>query len=124
MVKISGGRISAIVFFFSLLSAGIFCLQRVIQDIEAGKYFNNPDEFFHEIVFLCSYILIIFFVIRYGYYLAINRVNWKNIKDDFIYLLNKKYFSKVQWILNILLFWLSLIGFIFSLVISTMKGGL
>jgi hypothetical protein len=124
MVKLFGRRISAVVFFFSLLVAGVLCLQRVIQDIEAGKYFNNPDEFFHEIVFLSSYALIIFFIIRYGYYLAIDRVNWKNIKDDFIYLLNRKYFSKTQWIINLLLFWLSLFGFIFSLVISTMKGRL
>ncbi|UCB57220.1 MAG: hypothetical protein JSV30_01115 [Candidatus Omnitrophota bacterium] len=120
----SVGRIMAILFFLSLIVGGVFCLQRLAEDITAGKYFSNPEDLRYEIIFLTSYIFIILFVLRYGYYLAIGRVNWKTAKDDFIYLLNKKHFSKTQWLLNMLLFWLSLIGFVYSMAISVMKGNL
>ena len=124
MAKISIGRITAIFFFLLLVAGAVFCLQRLGEDISAGKYFRYPDELRYEIVFLTSYVLIILLVLRYGYYLAVNRVDWNIIKNDFLYLLNKKYFSKAQWILNVLLFWLALIGFIYSLAISAMKGSL
>ena len=122
MAKISIGRLSAILFFLALVVGAVFCLQKLEEDISAGKYFNHPEELRYEIIFLASYVLIILFVLRYGYYLAINRVNWAILKDDFAYLLNKKYFSRIQWALNILLFWLALIGFIYSLTISAMNG--
>lgn len=118
------GRISAILFFLLLVVGAIFSLLRLWQDISTGKYFSRPEELRYEIIFLTSYILIILFVLRYGYYLAVNRVDWEIVKYDLLYLLNKKYFTRYQWILNLLLFWLSLIGFIFSLAISAMKGNL
>ncbi len=121
MLKISIGRLSAILLFLALVIGAVFCLQKLGEDISTEKYFSHPQEFRHKIVFFGSYILIILFVLRYGYYLAINRVNWGIVKDDFIYLLNKRYFSKTQWVLNVLLFWLALIGFIYSLTISAMQ---
>lgn len=124
MSKISIGRVSAILFFMLLLLGAALCLQRLGQDISVGKYFSRPEELRYETVFLASYLFIILFVLRYGYYLAINRVSWGIIKDDFAYLLNRRYFSKTQWMLNVLLFWLALIGFIYSLAISAMKGSL
>ncbi len=124
MAKISIGRITAIFFFLLLVTGAAFCLQRLGEDISMGKYFRYPEELRYEIAFLTSYILIILLVLRYGYYLAVNRVDWNIIKNDFLYLLNKKYFSKVQWMLNVLLFWLALIGFIYSLAISAMRGSL
>ena len=124
MTKIFIRRLSAVMFFLLLVVGAVFCLQRLQQDISIGKYFRQPEELHYEIVFLTAYIFIITFVLRYGYYLAINRVNWEIIKDDFLYLLNKKFFTKTQWVLNVLLFWLALIGFIYSLIISTMKGNL
>lgn len=124
MAKICVGRVTAILSFLLLVLGAVFCLQRLTQEISAGKYFSQSDELRYEIVFLASYIIIILFVLRYGYYLAINRVNWGNIKDDFLFLLNKKYFTKPQWMLNVLLFWLALVGFIYSLAISAMKGNL
>ncbi len=124
MVKISIGRLSAILFFLALFVGAVFCLQKLEEDISAGKYFSHPEELRYEIISLTSYVLIILFVLRYGYYLAVNRVNWGIVKDDFAYLLNKRYFSKIQWALNVLLFWLALIGFIYSLAISAMKGNL
>lgn len=124
MPKVSINRITAILFFLLLLVGAVFCLQRLAGDIAEGRYFTGMEEVRYEIIFLTSYILIILLLLRYGYYLAINRVNWKNIKDDFLYLLNKKYFSKTQWMLNVLLFWLALAGFVCSLAISAMKGNL
>ncbi len=124
MAKISFRRLSAILFFLLLLVGAIFCLQRLNQDISTGKYFSRPEEFRYEVVFLVSYILIILFVLRYGYYLAVNRVNWETVKADPLYLLNKKYFTRGQWILNLLSFWAAIIGFIYSLAISAMKGNL
>jgi hypothetical protein len=124
MPKISFGRLAAIVFFLSLVAAAAFSLQRVGEDISAGKYFAQPRDFHYEVAFLASYFFIILLVLRYGYYLAINRVQWKTLKDDFLYLLNRKYFTKTQWVINVSLFWLALIGFIYSLAISTMKGAL
>ena len=124
MTKISIGRVSAILSFLVLLAGAGFCLQRLAEDISTGKYFSQPQELRYEIAFLASYLFIIIIVVRYGYYLAINRVNWGTIKDDFLYLLNKKYFTKTQWVLNVLLFWLALIGFVCSLAISAMKGNL
>lgn len=124
MPKISFGRLVAIVFFLSLVAAAAFCWQKVGEDISTGKYFAHPQDLHYEIIFLATYLFIILFVLRYAYYLAINRVRWKTLKDDFLYLLNRKYFTKTQWILNLLLFWLALIGFIYSLAISTMKGAL
>ena len=124
MTKIIFGRITAILFFLLLLIGAAFCLARMGEDISSGKYFQNPAEFRYEVIFLSSYILIIIFVLRYGYYLAKGKVNWKAVKDDFLYLLSEKHFTKFQWILNILLFWLALIGFIYSLAISAMKGNL
>lgn len=124
MTKISIGRITAILFFLLLIVGAAFSLQRLALDISVGEYFSRPGELRYEITFLLSYIFIILFVLRYGYYLAINRVTWKNIKEDFFYLLNKKFFTRPQWILNMLLFWVALIGFISSLAISAMKGSL
>lgn len=124
MAKISFGRVTAILFFLSLIVGAVFCLQRLEQDIFIGEYFSQPEELRHEIVFLTAYIFIIIFVLRYGYYLAINRVNWKIVKEDFLYLFNKKFFTKTQWRLNVLLFWLALTSFICSLIISVMKGNL
>lgn len=115
-------RFSAVLFFLALLGGALFCMFRLADDIHAQNYFVRESELKHEIIFLTSYILIILFVLRYGYYLAVNRVGWKEVKDDYIFLLNKKYFSRTQWILNILLFWFSLIGFIYSLALSAMKG--
>ncbi len=80
--------------------------------------------FFGHAVKIPDYLLIILFLLRYGYYLAIDKVNWAIVKDDFLFLLNKRYFTKTQWMLNVLLFWLALAGFIYSLAISTMKGAL
>lgn len=124
MAKISIRRSSAILFFLLLVVGAVFCLQRLSEDISAGKYFTQHQEFYQEVVLLGSYILIILFLLRYGFYLAINRVDWTTIREDFLYLLNKKYFSKIQWLFNVLLFWLSLVGFIYSLAISAMKGNL
>ncbi len=124
MAKISAGRISAILFFLSLLTGAMFCFQRLAQDITAGRYFANLEEFRYEVIFLSSYVFIILFTLRYGYYLAVNRVNWSKVKEDFLYLLNRRLFSRTQWIINVLLFWLSLLGFILSLTISAMKGNL
>lgn len=124
MSKISIGRVTGILFFLSLIVGAVFCLQRLNQDISTGKYFSRPEELRYEIIFLTSYIFIILFLLRYGYYLAINRVSWHNLREDFLYLLNKKHFSKIQWMINMLLFWIALIGFIYSLTISTMKGSL
>lgn len=124
MTKISFGRISAILFFLLLVLGAALCVQRLSQDIAAGKYFSHPDGFRYEIIFLSAYLVIIVFLLRYGYYLAINKVDWEIVKNDFLYLLNRKYFGKFQWILNLLLFWLALGGFIYSLVISAMKGNL
>ena len=124
MAKISIGRVTAILFFSSLIVGAIFCLQRLVQDISIRKYFSQPEELRHEIAFIASYLFIIIFVLRYGYYLATNKVTWETIKGDFVYLLNRKYFSKTQWMINLLLFWLALIGFIYSLAISAMKGNL
>ena len=124
MAKISIGRVTAILFFSSLIAGAIFCLQRLAQDISIGKYFSQPEEFRYEIAFIASYLFIIIFVLRYGYYLATNKVTWETIKGDFVYLLNRKYFSKTQWMINVLLFWLALTGFIYSLAISAMKGNL
>lgn len=124
MTKTSPGRKCAILFFLLLILGAAFCVQRLTQDIAAGKYFSRLDEFRYEILFLTSYLLIIIFVLRYGYYLAVDRVSWEIVKNDFLYLLNKKHFSKFQWILNLLLFWLALGGFIYSLAVSAMKGNL
>ncbi len=124
MPKLSFGRITAILFFLLLIVGAVFCLQRLSVEISAGRYFSHPEEFRYKLIFLISYILIILFALRYGYYLATNRVNWRIVKMDFFYLLNKKYFSKLQWILNVLLFWLALIGYIYSLAISAMQGNL
>lgn len=124
MTKTSFGRISAILFFLLLVLGATLCIQRLTQDIAAGKYFSCLEEFRYEIIFLAAYLLIIIFLLRYGYYLAINRVDWEIVKNDLLYLLNKKYFTKFQWVLNLLLFWLALGGFIYSLVISAMKGSL
>ncbi|MBL7091965.1 MAG: hypothetical protein ISS24_01000 [Candidatus Omnitrophica bacterium] len=124
MARISIGRASAILSFLALLAGAGFCLQRLAEDISIGKYFSRPEELHYEIAFLASYLFIIIIVLRYGYYLAVNRVSWETIKGDFLYLLNRKHFTKTQWILNVLLFWLALAGFIYSLVISTMKGNL
>ena len=124
MAKISIGRFTAVLIFLLFLVGAAFCLQRIAEDIFIGKYFSRPQEFRHEIIFLTSYILIILFLLRYGYYLAIDRVNWRVVKDDFLYLLNRKHFSKFPWLLNVLLFWLALVGFIYSLAISAMKGSL
>jgi len=124
MPKNSFGRFIAIVFFLSLAAAAAFSCQKVGEDISTGKYFAHPQDLHYEIIFLAAYLFIILFVLRYGYYLAINRVQWRTLKDDFLYLLNRRYFTKSQWILNLLLFWLALIGFIYSLAISTMKGAL
>lgn len=122
MGKISWQRALAILFFGGLIAGAVFCFQRLSQDIGTGRYFSNSQETKYEIVFILSYILIILFMLRYGYYLAVNRVDWAGIKDDFLYLLNKKYFTQGQWIVNVLLFWLALAGFIYSLSISVMKG--
>ncbi|MBN3038911.1 MAG: hypothetical protein JW869_05785 [Candidatus Omnitrophica bacterium] len=122
MAKISMNRITATLFFLALLSGAVFCVERIAEDIATGRYFANVQEIRYDIGFLASYTLIILFVLRYGYFLAVNRVNWSNVKDDFIYLLNRKYFNRTQWVINILLFWLALIGFIYSLAISAMKG--
>ena len=122
MVKISSGRVTAVLFFALLIVGAGFCLQRLSEDISQGKYFSNQDELRYELTFLASYLLIIGLLLRYGYYLAVNRVNWAIVRDDFFYLLNKRYFGKFQWGLNILLFWLSLIGFVLSLAISAMRG--
>jgi hypothetical protein len=116
------GRIAAVSFFLLLLLGAIFCILKLGEDIYAGKYFNRPEEFRYEAAFLTSYILIILLVLRYGYYLAANKVSWKIIGDDFFYLLNKKYFGRVQWVINVILFWMAVAGFIYSLAISTMKG--
>lgn len=124
MARISIGRVSAILSFLALLVGAGFCLQRLAEDISIGKYFSRPEELRYEIAFLASYLFIIIIVLRYGYYLAVNRVDWETVKGDFLYLLNRKHFTKTQWILNVLLFWLALVGFIYSLVISTMKGNL
>ena len=124
MPKISKERLTAIIFFLLLIVGAVFSLVRLREDIVLGKYFQHPEELSYEIGFLSSYVLIILLVLRYGYYLGVNRVSWKILKGDFLYLLNKKYFSKFQWVLNVLLFWMALIGFIYSLAISTMKGNL
>jgi hypothetical protein len=124
MAKISAGRLTALVFFSSLIAGAVFCLHRLQQDIIAGKYFSHPEELRYEIIFLSSYALIILFLLRYGYYLAINKINWQTIKDDFLYLLNKRYFSRGQWIFNVVLFWMAVITFVCSLAISVMKGNL
>lgn len=124
MTKVAVGRIIAGLLFLLLLVGALFCLQRIGEDISAGRYFAQSGEFRYKIVFLISYLLIIFFVLRYGYYLAMNRVSWDIIKDDFLYLLNRKYFTQGQWLLNVLLFWLAFIGFVSSLAISIMKGNL
>jgi len=124
MPKISVGRATAILFFLIVLIGAGLSLQRMAEDIFAEKYFNQPQELYQEIIFLSSYILIILLALRYGYYLAIDRVNWQTIKDDFLYLLNKRHFSKTQWVLNVLLFWLTLAGFVLCLAFSTMKGNL
>jgi len=124
MTKVSIGRISAILVFLILLVGAGFCFQRLIEDISEGRYFTHPQELHYELTFLVAYSLIILLTLRYGYYLAIGRVNWAILKDDFLYLLNKKYFSRFQWIINVILFWLTLTGFIYSLAISTMKGNL
>jgi len=124
MAKLSIGRFMAVLIFLLLLVGAAFCLQRIADDISIGKYFSYPQEFRYEITFLVSYILIILFLLRYGYYLAVNRVSWKIVKDDFLFLLNRRHFSKGQWLLNVSLFWLALIGFIYSLAVSAMKGTL
>ena len=124
MAKRALSRLSTILFFLLLLVGAIFCGQRLNQDISTGKYFSHPEEFRYEVVFLVSYILIILFVLRYGYYLAVNRVNWETVKADPLYLLNKKYFTRAQWISNLLWFWAAIIGFIYSLAISAMQGKL
>lgn len=124
MAKISIGRITAILFFLMLVVGAVFSLQKATQDIYSGNYFRYPEKLHFDISSLVSYILITIFILRYGYYLAINRVTWGTIKDDFLYLLNRRYFTKVQWILNVLLFWLSLTGFVYYLAISAMKGSL
>ena len=124
MAKIPFGRITAALFFLLLVAGAIFCLQKAREDIFMGKYFSRPEELRYEIAFLVSYGLIILLLLRYGYYLAVNRVNWEILKGDFLYLLNKKYFTTLQWMLNVLLFWLALFGFIYSLAISAMKGSL
>lgn len=124
MSRISIGRLNAIIFLLLLIVGAVYCLQLVRDDIITGKYFSLPVELRYEIIFLASYLFIIIFILRYGYYLAINRVTWEDVRADFLYLLNKKYFSKTQWAINMLLFWLSLVGFIYSLTISAMKGNL
>ncbi|MCQ9208496.1 MAG: hypothetical protein NG712_03870 [Omnitrophica bacterium] len=124
MAKISTGRFLAILTFLLLLVGAAVSFQRIAEDISIGKYFNQPQEFRYEIIVLTSYILIILFLLRYGYYLAVNRVNWKIIKDDPLFLLNRRHFAKPQWLFNLLLFWLGLIGFIYSLAVSAMKGTL
>ncbi|MFC1632132.1 hypothetical protein ACFL1I_07590 [Candidatus Omnitrophota bacterium] len=124
MAKNSFGRTVAVLLFFLLLIGAAFSMQRLTEDINSGKYFTNLGEFRYEAGFLASYLLIIILLLRYGYYLAINRVHWGIVKNDFLFLLNKKYFSRTQWVINILLFWLSLGGFIYSLAISAMKGNL
>ncbi|NQS99538.1 MAG: hypothetical protein HQ595_00510 [Candidatus Omnitrophica bacterium] len=124
MSKTSAGRISAMLFFLLLIVGAGFCIQRLTEDVALGKYFTHLSDFRYEMVFLISYILIIIFLLRYGFYLAVNTVNWEIVKNDFLYLLNKKHFSKTQWILNLLLFWSALAGFIYSLAISTMQGSL
>ena len=124
MAKLPFGRITAILFFLLLVAGAVFCLQKVREDIVIGKYFSRPEELRYETVSLVSYVLIILFLLRYGYYLAKDTVNWEAIKGDFLYLLNKKYFTTIQWMFNVLLFWLALFGFIYSLAISAMKGSL
>ena len=124
MAKISIGRVTAILFFLLLVVGAVFSLQKVIQEISLGNYFKYAERLRIDISSLVIYSLITIFILRYGYYLAINRVTWETIKGDFLYLLNKRYFSKTQWILNVLLFWLSLAGFIYYLAISAMKGSL
>lgn len=121
-MKIRAGRITAILSFLVLIVGAVMCFLSLAEDITNGRYLGHSERLFYERVFLVSYIFIILFILRYGYYLAVNRVNWKNIKDDFLYLLNKKLFSKTQWIINVILFWLTLLGFIFSLGISAMRG--
>lgn len=122
MEKKSWQRAAAILFFCGLVAGAVFCVLRLSQDIAAGRYFRNPQEIKYEIVFISSYVLIIAFMLRYGYYLAVNRIDWTVIKEDFLYLLSKKYFTRAQWVINVLLFWLALAGFIHSLSISVMKG--
>lgn len=122
MRKIFIERISAILLFLLLIVGAVFCLLRLSEDISSGRYFSRAGEIHYDIIYITTYVLIILFALRYGYYLALDRVNWKIIKDDFLFLLNKKYFSKVQWIINVLLFWLSFVSFIISLSISTLKG--
>ena len=122
MTKLSGGRIMAIAFFLILVIGAGFCFQRLAEDISSGKYFTHTGEFHHQLAFLIAYVLIILLALRYGYYLAIGRVNWSTIKNDFLYLLNRRHFSKWQWAINIILFWLVLAGFIYSLAISIMQG--
>jgi hypothetical protein len=118
------GRISALIFFLLLIVGAVYCLELIRHDIIIEKYFSNPEELRYEIISLASYLFITIFILRYGYFLAINRVTWENIRADLLYLLNDKYFNKTQWVINMLLFWLSLIGFIYSLTISAMKGSL
>lgn len=122
MAHIKFSRFIAVLLFLALLGGAVFCMFRLADDIYAQNYFVCESELRYELIFLTSYVLIILFVLRYGYYLAVNRVSWKDVKDDYIFLLNKKYFSRTQWILNVLLFWFSLIGFIYSLALSAMKG--
>lgn len=124
MTKLSAGRITAISFFLILIIGAYFCFQRLAEDIASGKYFTHAQELQHQIVFLVAYTLIILLALRYGYYLAIGKVSWATIKNDFLYLLNRRHFSKWQWIINIILFWLALVGFVYSLAISTMQGSL
>ncbi|MBN2097513.1 MAG: hypothetical protein JW714_03425 [Candidatus Omnitrophica bacterium] len=124
MGKLSLQRLSAILFFGMLLAGALFCALRLKEDIALGKYFSNPEELRYDIIFLTSYAFIVLFILRYGYYLAINKVQWRTLKDDYLYLLSKKYFTKTQWLINILLFWLALSGFFYSLTISTMQGNL
>ena len=124
MANLSFSRINAILFFISLLVGAIFTLEHIFDDILVGRYFANPQELRYEIIFLCSYLLIILFILRYGYFLAVNRIDWSGLKNDFLFLLNRRYFSPTQWLINILLFWMAVAGFVYSLAISTMKGGL
>lgn len=124
MKRLSFNRLSAILFFLLLVVGAVYCLQILSENIASGKYFLQPEQLRQEIALLVSYLLIIFLVLRYGYYLAVDRVNWQTLKDDFLFLLNRKYFTKQQWLINVFLFWLALIGFIYSLAVSATKGAL
>jgi len=118
------GKVTAKIFFISLLAGALVCFHRVGQDVVDGKYFTDPERFRYELVSLTSFVLIILLMLRFGFYIFINKVDWAIVKDDFLYLLNRKYFNGFQWAINQILFWLALTGFIYALAVSTMEGTL